>query len=130
LNIAYIITIFSFAGIPPFAGFFSKFNILLSLYDKGYIFICLIVIIMTLLSTYYYLRLLAIVNFGGNPIPFDKKLRVFIDEILSVPNKFNKVLPIKDLISNIKKIKVIHFYDSFHFLLLLFTGYNTIFLFL
>jgi proton-translocating NADH-quinone oxidoreductase chain N len=57
-SIALIIITFSLAGIPILAGFFSKYWILLSLYKEGNIGCLFIIIMVSMLSAYYYMRLL------------------------------------------------------------------------
>lgn len=49
------ITLFSFVGIPPLAGFFAKQMVLSSALDKGYYFMVLIAIVASAISAYYYL---------------------------------------------------------------------------
>jgi len=55
LNILWSITLFSMAGIPPTAGFFTKFFILLNIINYSYYFIVILTLISTIISTYYYL---------------------------------------------------------------------------
>lgn len=67
--LALIITIFmlSMAGIPPLAGFFAKFYILKSLVTAGSLnFVIIIAIISSVISTYYYLRIIKIMYFSDN----------------------------------------------------------------
>lgn len=56
-RVALTIVFFSLAGLPPFAGFFSKFYVLLHLFDEGFFFAVLIGIVTSLISIYYYLTL-------------------------------------------------------------------------
>jgi len=44
------------AGIPPLAGFFTKFCILLHAISYNFYFITLIILISSLISAYYYLN--------------------------------------------------------------------------
>lgn len=58
LSVAMMLAMFSLAGIPPFAGFFSKFFIFTSAISQGSIAIyvlVLIALINTIVSLYYYL---------------------------------------------------------------------------
>jgi NADH-quinone oxidoreductase subunit N len=55
INIIWIITFFSMAGIPPTAGFFTKFSILLNSINYSYYWLILIILFSTTISTYYYL---------------------------------------------------------------------------
>lgn len=55
--------LFSFAGIPPLAGFFSKFFLLWSVVGKNNYILVFILLSSTLLSTFYYIRLLKTMYF-------------------------------------------------------------------
>ena len=58
LSVAMMLAMFSLAGIPPFAGFFSKFFIFTSAINQGSVAIyvlVLIALINTIISLYYYL---------------------------------------------------------------------------
>jgi NADH-ubiquinone oxidoreductase chain 2 len=63
LSISLIITIFSFAGIPPLIGFFAKQMVLSAAIDKGYIFISLIAILTSVIGAVYYLNIIKEVFF-------------------------------------------------------------------
>jgi NADH-ubiquinone oxidoreductase chain 2 len=52
------ITIFSFVGIPPLIGFFAKQMVLSAALDNGYIFICLVAILTSVIGAVYYLNLI------------------------------------------------------------------------
>ena len=49
------LALFSLAGIPPFAGFFSKFFIFMSAFQAGFHLLVFIALVNTVLSLYYYL---------------------------------------------------------------------------
>ena len=53
----------STAGIPPLAGFFSKFYILKSAISTGLFFYALIAVIFSAISAFYYLRIIKIMYF-------------------------------------------------------------------
>ena len=57
-RVAFLLTLalFSLAGIPPFAGFFSKFFIFASAFQAGWHLLVFIALVNTVLSLYYYLR--------------------------------------------------------------------------
>ena len=57
-KIAFLLTLalFSLAGIPPFAGFFSKFFIFAAAFQGGWHLLVFIALVNTVLSLYYYLR--------------------------------------------------------------------------
>jgi NADH-ubiquinone oxidoreductase chain 2 len=57
LSISFVITIFSFVGIPPLIGFFAKQLVLSAALDNGYIFLTLIAILTSVISAVYYLNI-------------------------------------------------------------------------
>ena len=63
LAISLAITIFSFAGIPPLIGFFAKLMILSAALQDGFVFITLIAVITSVISTVYYLNIVKIMFF-------------------------------------------------------------------
>lgn len=58
LAITFTFTLLSIAGIPPLAGFFSKYLILLSLIDHSFYLISIIIVILSVISAYYYIRII------------------------------------------------------------------------
>ncbi len=55
LSLVMTLAMFSLAGIPPFAGFFSKFFIFAAAAEQGYYVLVLIALLNTIISLYYYL---------------------------------------------------------------------------
>ncbi len=55
LSVIMMLAMFSLAGIPPFAGFFSKFFIFASAIHAGFYILVLIALLNTIISLYYYL---------------------------------------------------------------------------
>ena len=58
LAISMSIFMVSLAGFPPTAGFIAKYGLLSTAAENGYIWLVIIAVINTLLSAYYYLRLI------------------------------------------------------------------------
>lgn len=58
-KLAFLMTLalFSLAGIPPFAGFFSKFFIFAAAFQSGFHLLVFIALINTVLSLFYYLKI-------------------------------------------------------------------------
>jgi len=65
-SIGITICLYSFAGIPPFVGFFSKLFVLSSAIQESYYFVSLICIIMSVISTFYYLNFIKILHLENN----------------------------------------------------------------
>ena len=59
------ITLFSFVGIPPLAGFFAKQMVLSAALDSGYVFLALIAILTSVISAVYYLGVIKQVAFDS-----------------------------------------------------------------
>ena len=58
LAYTFVFSLFSMAGIPPLAGFFSKYLVLLSVINNNLYFVALIAVIFSVIGSYYYLRLI------------------------------------------------------------------------
>jgi NADH-quinone oxidoreductase subunit N len=58
-----IVVIFSMSGIPPFAGFYAKYDILYTLFNSLETFILFLVLLLSVISFFYYLRIIKILNF-------------------------------------------------------------------
>jgi NADH:ubiquinone oxidoreductase subunit 2 (subunit N) len=56
--ITFSFTLFSIAGIPPLAGFFSKFFVLFSVITQEYYLTCLFIVIISSIGCFYYIRLI------------------------------------------------------------------------
>ena len=75
LAISLSITLFSFAGIPPMAGFFAKQMVLSAALDAGYVFIALIAILTSVIGAGYYLNIIKQVFFDENKLQVHKYLK-------------------------------------------------------
>lgn len=54
---------FSLAGVPPFAGFFGKYYVFAGAIEGGYTWLAIIGVLMSVVSAYYYLRLVVVMYF-------------------------------------------------------------------
>lgn len=63
----FAILMFSTAGIPPLAGFFAKFYVILATIKSGYIVTSTIAVLFSVISAYYYLRIVKIMYFDDVP---------------------------------------------------------------
>jgi NADH-quinone oxidoreductase subunit N len=64
--LTFTMVMFSIAGIPPLAGFFSKFFVLLAAITNNYLITSFIVIIISSIACFYYIRLIKIFFFSAN----------------------------------------------------------------
>jgi NADH-quinone oxidoreductase subunit N len=56
LSLVMLLSLFSLAGIPPVAGFFGKFFLFAAAAEQGYYWLVIIAVLNTIISLYYYLR--------------------------------------------------------------------------
>ena len=68
------ILLFSAAGIPPLAGFYSKFNVLVLLVSEERIVLALLLVILSCVSCFFYIRLIKVLFFNlfSNNIFFNR----------------------------------------------------------
>lgn len=66
LSLIFSITIFSLSGIPPFGGFFVKYEIFYSMINSSLFYFAYILLLLTVVSFFYYLRLIKIIFFEQN----------------------------------------------------------------
>lgn len=59
------IFLFSLAGIPPLAGFMSKYQVFLAAIDSGQVVLAVIGILASVVGAFYYLRVIVIMFFQG-----------------------------------------------------------------
>lgn len=70
-KLAFLMTLclFSLAGIPPFAGFFSKFFVFMAAFKAGYPLLVFIALANTVISLYYYLLIVKAMYIKPNESP-------------------------------------------------------------
>ena len=73
-KLAFLMTLclFSLAGIPPFAGFFSKFFVFMAAFKAGYPLLVFIALANTVISLYYYLLIVKAMYIKPNESPIAK----------------------------------------------------------
>jgi len=71
LSLCFLIILFSLAGIPPLAGFFAKFYIFMSVIESKMYTLAIIGLLTTVISAFYYLRVIKIIYFDKPKKPFD-----------------------------------------------------------
>ena len=70
LSLGFLIILFSLAGLPPLAGFFAKFYIFMAVIDAKLYALAIIGLVTTVISAYYYLRIVKIIYFDESYTPF------------------------------------------------------------
>ena len=71
LALSFLIILFSLAGIPPLAGFFAKFYIFMSVIESKMYALAILGFLTTVISTFYYLRIIKIIYFDKPKKPFE-----------------------------------------------------------
>jgi len=71
MSMSLLIILFSLAGIPPLAGFFAKFYIFMSVIKAEMYFLAIIGLLTTVISAFYYLRIIKIIYFDEPRDAFD-----------------------------------------------------------
>ena len=71
LALGFLIILFSLAGIPPLAGFFAKFYIFMAVIESKMYVLAIIGLVTTVVSAFYYLRIIKIIYFDRPKKPFE-----------------------------------------------------------
>lgn len=69
LGMVLVFTMFAMAGIPPLVGFWGKYYLLLAAFQVNYIILLKIALIVSLISTFYYIRVVKIILFENLRLP-------------------------------------------------------------
>ena len=71
ISFSLLIILFSLAGIPPMAGFFGKFYVFVSVIKQEMYFLAIIGLLATVISAFYYLRIIKIIYFDPEREKYD-----------------------------------------------------------
>lgn len=63
MSFGLLLAMFSFAGVPPLAGFLAKFFVLQSLFAVGFTKVVVIALILSVVGAFYYIRIVRVVYF-------------------------------------------------------------------
>jgi len=72
LALSFLIILFSLAGIPPLAGFFAKFYVFMAVIEMKMYALAIIGLVTTVVSAFYYLRIIKIIYFDKPKKPFEE----------------------------------------------------------
>lgn len=73
ISIGVVVIFFTMAGIPPLAGFFGKYFLFLSAFESENYALVLVGMVTSLVSTYYYLRVIKILWFEDSAFDFIRR---------------------------------------------------------
>ena len=71
LAIAFLIILFSLAGVPPLGGFFAKFYVFMSVLEHKMYSLAIIGLLTTVISAFYYLKIIKTIYFDERHLSFD-----------------------------------------------------------
>ena len=71
LAISFLVILFSLAGIPPLGGFFAKFYVFTAVLEQKMYALAIIGLITTVISAFYYLKIIKTIYFDDSIITFD-----------------------------------------------------------
>ncbi len=69
--ISLLIILFSLAGVPPLGGFFAKFYVFVAVLEKEMYALAIIGLLTTVMSAFYYLKIIKTIYFDDSIITFD-----------------------------------------------------------
>ncbi len=84
MALAFAVFMFSMAGLPPLAGFFSKLYVFLAAIDAGLYTLAVIGVLTSVISAFYYLRIVKIMYFDEPAEPFDRPMEKGLAAIAAV----------------------------------------------
>lgn len=85
------ILMLSMAGIPPFAGFFAKFFIFTAAINQGLFILTVIAALSSVVAAYYYLKIIKIMYFDEQIVPFKGAFEVETRLISITSAAFNQL---------------------------------------
>ncbi len=88
LAAALAIAMFSMAGIPPLAGFFGKMYVFLAAVSAGLYALAVIGVLASVVSAFYYLRIVKVMYFDEAATGFDRKLETGPALVLAAGSAF------------------------------------------
>ena len=83
ISAALTIYMFSMAGIPPLAGFFSKLYIFLSAIESSFYSLAIIGVLSSVIGAFYYLRIIKVIYFDDEIDPLDKPINPILGSVIA-----------------------------------------------
>ena len=77
LAISFLLILFSLAGIPPLGGFFAKFYVFTAVLEQQMYTLAIIGLLTTVISAFYYLKIIKTIYFDDSLITFDLTKNIF-----------------------------------------------------
>jgi NADH-quinone oxidoreductase subunit N len=84
MALALAVFMFSLAGVPPLAGFFGKFYVFYAAVQTGLIWLVVIAVVTSVVSAFYYLRIVKVMYFDDPVLAFDRSPSGAMNAIIAV----------------------------------------------
>ena len=84
LALMMLLFLFALAGIPPTAGFFAKFYVLVALVEQGFVALAVIAVLLSAVAAYFYIRIVMVMYMREPAGDFDPALTVPVRIALAV----------------------------------------------
>ncbi len=84
LALLMLIYLFSLAGIPPTAGFFAKFYVLVALVERGFVFLAVIAVLLSAVAAYFYIRIVMVIFMREPARTFEPALTPMVGATLAL----------------------------------------------
>ncbi|QCI67975.1 NADH-quinone oxidoreductase subunit N [Phreatobacter stygius] len=79
-----LLYLFSLAGLPPTAGFFAKFYVLVALVERGFVVLAVIAVLLSAVAAYFYIRIVMVIYMREPERAFDPALTPSVRATLAV----------------------------------------------
>ena len=84
LALLMLLYLFSLAGIPPTAGFFAKFYVLVALVERGFVLLAVIAVLLSAVAAYFYIRIVMVIYMREPERAFDPALTPLVRATLAL----------------------------------------------
>ncbi|WDZ80371.1 NADH-quinone oxidoreductase subunit N (plasmid) [Ensifer adhaerens] len=84
LALLMLLYLFSLAGIPPTAGFFAKFYVLVALVERGFVLLAVIAVLLSAVAAYFYIRVVMVMFMREPERVFEPALTPLVAAALAV----------------------------------------------
>ena len=84
LALLMLLYLFSLAGIPPTAGFFAKFYVLVALVERGFVLLAVIAVLLSAVAAYFYIRIVMVMFMREPERVFEPALTPLVGITLAV----------------------------------------------
>lgn len=84
LALLMLLYLFSLAGIPPTAGFFAKFYVLVALVERGFVVLAVIAVLLSAVAAYFYIRVVMVIFMREPERAFEPALTPMVGVTLAI----------------------------------------------